>query len=949
MNTKPIGNLRAITVALTLAVTLLGLVAAGSIYPANAIPPVSVNVVAKNPPPSVDVTASTTNPTGLWWVLVTNKNGRVQGSSAVFSCPGPQTITVNVPGAARIVVKVYGCPKGGATAGLAVSSWTIASPPVPDGPVQVINNAGPSTAAIIAHEFNDETTEATAFDAGTLDLMDWPPPKTFVNTWTQAGGLVATNKASLSKFTDIGMFEIDINSWFAPTSNKGLRQAVGYLVDRQQIVNVFAGGLAVPICAGVAAGQPGAKSCTQLGYPTSFGEFSPAKAIQVLYEAGWRDSNNNGILEAPGGSTEPTLIFFVRQDDSIRRQAGDQLTQALLHLPKSFVSKAGPVQTVCSATAECKINMDERVLPRSQISPIVFRATGSKLWNLYTGGWGLGFDPDHIFFLYTSGFAWSTCGGGWPTNTGATNYPCNVDPAFDTIAQPMVTGATYNDVIASAQASQQYLWGYASGKISGTMPTVPMYSRQAEAVAYNSDVGAGAIAGAQWKGWVGQEIGSGLGQTTASTVNAALYNGQTGGAGYVSYAGQGTLDWGFKSQVQQLNIVLSEWLWDILAMQQTYDACLGRNAVKQAEIVPSMCTNFGQSTVFNTALGKQTTVAVYKFQDGIFWSDGVAATADDFKFSIEYVQKNHGFAFGNVQDVLKTDVTGNDAAHGLGGTAIVYFDDVGALFTQNAGFLPIIAKHVWCPDYDGTPAHDVGTNVPARAGCPYPDATLFPDFDGLTNANPNKHVGTGPFKLSSCTGTQCSETITLTPNPYYTRSRAYLNVADGIQLQADVNRDDRVNQADLDLLNAADPNDVALDVDYRIQVTKSATYTSTVTSPATTFTVSESGPQITDTDRYIVNRLIYQGITLGGDPAGLVWPPAHTVLTHVWPDATKDNSVDLDDVISVFLHQFQDPKVGVPPGANANAVNDVDYSGDISLDDLIIAFVRQFTKPVGMP
>ncbi len=943
MNTKPIGNLRAITVAMIVAITVMGVTfvpRANAVVPCpnSGALPGSTGVPFNSSRGCFSILATTPSG-GSTTVTVRNDNEdgarilRVQeflkvkytiSIQSLSISDGEQfgkgvhstflviTITIQVIHS----IRVFELDGNG-------NLWVFAFDVNPDGSihVQVVPQrmwARGSSANILIHEFNDETTEATAFDAGTLDLMDWPPPSTFVNTWTQPGGLVATNKASLSKFIDIGMFQIDINSWNAPTSNKALRQAVGYLVDRQQVVNVFAGGLAVPICAGTAAGQPGAKSCTQLGYPTSFGEFSSSKAIQVLYEGGWRDNDNDGILEAPGGASEPTLIFYVRQDDSIRRQAGDQLTQALLHLPKSFISKAGPVQTVCAATAECKINMDERVLPRAQIAPIVFRGTGSKLWNLYTGGWGLGFDPDHIFYLYTTGYAWSTCGGGWLPNTAALNYPCNVDAAFDAIAQPMVTGATYNDVLASAQASQQYAWGYASGKITGTMPTVPIYSRQAEAVGYNTDVGAGAIAGAHWKGYIGQEIGSGLGQIVANTAGASLYNGQTGGAGYVSYRGQGVMDWGFKSQVQQMNIVLSEWLWDLLTMQQTYDACLGRNPVKQAEIVPSMCVNFGQTTVFNTALGIQTTVAVYKFQDGLYFSNGNRATCADFKFSIEYVQANFGFQSSLVADVVKVDCV--DSL-----TAVVYFDGVGALFMQSAGFLPIIEKKLWCNSWPNL-----------VADCAYPTPDLFPDFDF------SKHVGTGPYVISSCTGVDCSETITLSPNPYYSRGLAFLDVADSIQVQPDVNRDDRINNDDLVLLQLVAADDPTFDVDYRIQVTKSATYTSTV-GPGT-FTVAESGPLITNTDKYIINRLINEGITLGGDPAGLVWPPAHTRLTHHWPDATRDNSVDLDDVISVFLHQFQDPKV-----ISANSINDVDYSGDISLDDLIIAFVRQFTKPVGMP
>ncbi len=975
MSSSKILHSRELAIALIISTLAISVVTPATISPGSGFNP------PPSPPPTIDlhrnadgtydVTANTNGPDGLCKLTITFQIVPLDANQNVLRVDSKTLPGKIDPGTLHCYLALviqsqsppaeWNPPPNGYTARIRVTLKIENGPTMyrmfaPDGTPQgqsvdsiFFVNSGPSTGAVLIHEFNDTREEANAFDAGTLDLMDWPPPRSFFPPWLDwCCGLVALNKASLSKFTDTGMAQMDLNSFNFPTNNKALRQAIGYLVDRQQIVNVFAGGEAVPICGGAAAVQPSAMSCLQLGYPTSFGEFSPSKAIQVLYEGGWRDSNNNGILEAPGGSSEPTLIFYVRQDDSIRRQAGDQLTQALLHLPKSFVSMAGPVQTVCASSPVCMVNVDERVLSRDQIAPIVFRGTGVSSWNIYTGEWSLGVDPDYLVSLYSTGYAWSTCGGGWVPNIGATNYPCNVDSTYDGLAQFMSTRPTNNDVYQAANPVQRYAWGYASGMITGTMPTVPMYTLQSSVAVYNSDVGANAIAGAHWKGYIGQEVGAGLGQLAANVEGVSLYNGQTGGAGYVSYRGQGVLDWGFKNHIQRLNIVTSESRWDGLALQQTYEPCLGRNPVKLAEIIPSICASFGQTTVFSAALGKQTTVAVYKFQDGVQWSDGDSATADDFKFSVEYVQKNMGVNFGLVQDAIRTDVIGADSASGKGGEAIVYFDDVGALFMQNAGFLPIVAKHVWCPDYDGTPAHDVGPLVAPRVGCPYPHPDLFPDFDFT------QQVGTGPFVISSCTGVSCNATITLTPNLFYDRSVAYWNVAAGIQLQPDLNRDDRVNSEDLIVLDAASYDDITLDVDYRVQIVRTETLQVDPSVGSGVFTVYESGPQITSNDRYIINRLIFEGQLSGECDAscntgGLVWPPAHVVLRHVWPDATRDNSVDLDDVMSVYVHQFQDPKVGVPPGANANAVNDVDYSGDMSLDDLVITFLRQFTKPVGMP
>jgi ABC-type transport system substrate-binding protein len=812
--------------------------------------------------------------------------------------------------------------------------------------------AGAGNGQILIHQFQDETVEATAFEAGSLDLMDWPPPRTFINRWTGtgAGNIVTQGKAGLQKLQDIGMFQMDINSWNNPTTDKSLRQAMGYLVDRQFIVLNAAGGLAVPICAGTAPGQPGSLNCVQIGYPTSFGEFNPTKALQVLYEGGWRDVNPaNGILESPKGG-EPTLIFIVRLDDNIRRQAGDQLTNALRTLPGSFTAKTGGTVTVCAGS--CQILVDERVIPRSQAAGIVFTAP-FKDWHIYTGGWSLGLDPDHMYFLYGSQDAPVHCGGGWPEDF-PNNYGCYVDAVADAKMADLVTGQSYNEIIASAQDSQRYMWGYASGKITGTMPTVPIYGRVAQNAFYNTNAGVDTNVQQCWKGWLGQEIGGGLGQITANTVGTYLYNCQDSKPGYVSYKGTGVMDWGFKSEIQAPNPVTYQWLWDALLLQQIYDSCLTRNPAKLAEIIPSMCENFGEGRYFNTALGREATVATFKFRDGIQFSDGHFATANDWKFSAEYQKKNFGNAFGNVNHIIRIDVKDADPkagpALGKGGTAHVYFDDIGALFTQSAGFIFVLPKHIWCPDYDPSIGNDVGRGVAPRPGCPFPDANLFPHLQGIDPARPGPilQIGSGShmFVPGGCTGVSCVETIRLDANPIWDDKTRWWNLPAQVSVNADVDQDDQVNFYDKLLLGiyaAVNPNKNPADVDFRIVDKKSQTFTNAL-GPGT-ITITERGPHIDDTDFYIIDRLIADGQQKTGDKTGIVWVPGGRAAYN-WPDIDKDNDVDLDDLIGVYLRQFQNP-TNQANWATQLYMDDVDYDGDIDIDDLIITFVRQFTKPPG--
>ncbi len=495
------------------------------------------------------------------------------------------------------------------------------------------------------------------------------------------------------------------------------------------------------------------------------------------------------------------------------------------------------------------------------------------------------------------------------------------------------------------------------------------------------------------------------------------------------------MDWGIHDSIQRLNVVLSDLQPDLDALQQVYDSCLTSSPVNPQEIVPSMCQSYGETQVFNTGLNMQTTVAVYKFQDGLRWSDGQYATAQDFKFAIEYNLANYGYYSSYIQDMIRIDVVGADPSNGVGGTAVVYFDTVGPFLGQYLGLVSIIPQHVWCPSWP-----DTATN------CPYPYAYLFPDFDFT------KQVGTGPMMITGCQPVGvCTDTITEKPNPFYTRGTAFWDIPGDVQLQPDVNRDDQVNQEDLDLLQQLADFGVqshpVFDVDYRIernnenttlisQVTTEPWISPGAVAPAigaalstdpkikivdsnfngvwntgepvvydtnnndlygpgepviagpapiilgtrlasdsrirfvdsstngvwdasesvvydtnnntldltgATLTIAEGGPHVSNTDLYIVRHFIYEG-QQQGLLGGITWPPGRS-MTYNWPDTNRDNAVDLDDLLSVYLHQFQNP---VSPISGV-AMNDVNYDGSIDLGDLIIAFTRQFTRPAGVP
>jgi oligopeptide transport system substrate-binding protein len=79
-----------------------------------------------------------------------------------------------------------------------------------------------------------------------------------------------------------------------PVKLKKIRQAINYAIDRKKIVTYFRNGVGVPATSGrgfVPAGLPGTEYAVAPGY-----EYDPAKALQLLKEAGFPDGKNLPVI-----------------------------------------------------------------------------------------------------------------------------------------------------------------------------------------------------------------------------------------------------------------------------------------------------------------------------------------------------------------------------------------------------------------------------------------------------------------------------------------------------------------------------------------------------------------------------------------------------------------------------------------------------------------------------
>src|SRR5207244_12799204 len=106
---------------------------------------------------------------------------------------------------------------------------------------------GPGTGTVLIHEYDSLDQEMLAFQAGALDIVDWPVPFPYLKTWTQTvpgstscdtsvPSVVCQGQVFTWKHNDIVMFEIDVNSNASLVySTQGFRQALAHVLDRPTI------------------------------------------------------------------------------------------------------------------------------------------------------------------------------------------------------------------------------------------------------------------------------------------------------------------------------------------------------------------------------------------------------------------------------------------------------------------------------------------------------------------------------------------------------------------------------------------------------------------------------------------------------------------------------------------------------------------------------------------
>lgn len=480
---------------------------------------------------------------------------------------------------------------------------------------------GPRVDGIDITIYSTIEAEVLALQKGDIDMVDWPLPADKVPE------IQANPRLSIMTFPDYGYSYIGVNLRRPPLNDVRFRQALMYLVDRDRIVSEGLKGLGNVLPAGLVGPAYADWQNTNIREYT----FNPAKAAQILDEAGYRvDPSTGKRIDPTTGAPIRDLVVLARIDDPIRKLAADLLAAEAQNLGILIVSDARE---------------------RGYIADKVQKEYD---YDMFTGKWILGHIPTWLCdYLHSDMLPERhNMEPFWPNFVGFNN------PDYDALAYKINYGNSIAEAKDAALKVQVIL--------AEQLPYLPLY-QQVNVIAVNT---------ADWEGYV----------RSAGRVDAAVFwsafNVHKKGTDF-----GGTWRLGFKSDIEKMNPFDSTWYWDWMVLNEVYDTMLASNPLKPLELVPWMAASWSTDS-WEYAPGKTAPVLTFVLADNIKWHDGTEFTSKDVKFTIDYLrdkQSAYWIFYNKIPRVETPDAL----------TVRVYTNETSPWWELWVGGLPILPEHIW--------------------------------------------------------------------------------------------------------------------------------------------------------------------------------------------------------------------------------------------------------------
>jgi ABC-type transport system substrate-binding protein len=604
--------------------------------------------------------------------------------------------------------------------------------------------------------YADEAAEFSALELGQIDITDWPVDAAHYKSWVTDG--ISPNIAVVDTGPEYGMYILDMRmnnetriykqigpeiisdlgpnpAYTAPFGNPmadvWLRRAIAAAIDKKYVVEQIVSGGGLPLLAAPLYTVANDPPYTGYGHP-AINPGGAEKELTYLKSDGSADVdlankflNDSGYLPLVGGKRTKGGVPFeielvVRSDHTYRLEFGNKLYKTL----------TDPMPSGCALPVKLTL-MDS--------SGARVYVMADKKGHMYTGGWGLTIDPDHLYYLfhinnyfhpgrpmnymyYPGDYEQITVPyDGWQynktnipalevtVNWGVTPYQLDFSDYSKTYKKndlvwknpqnywswELMTALDSARAIFSARKSQEAMSFYVTGAPVWASRSFTAFHRTYCGTPATPD-GEDKYEGKAWKGVVNQ-AGFGVWSTFSfqdmHTENAAFGDGSM------------TIRQGFRQKTKSLNPIYAEWVWDWYVLNQAYDGVIKYDPYQNAYDLSNLAADWKLETWDASALGLGICSKVtFHLRHDLYWSDGMPLTANDVVFtwggrsvpgSLSSLLYKKGFppAYwdGQIADILS--VAAPDPW-----TVVVYLD-VLAYFALHSmsGFNIVLAEHVWKP------------------------------------------------------------------------------------------------------------------------------------------------------------------------------------------------------------------------------------------------------------
>lgn len=184
----------------------------------------------------------------------------------------------------------------------------------------------------------DENIRLLWFENGELEHLEPPIPAASFDRilsdkkWNPMGNeeirkierINDASKSHLIKDREWTIQYIGMDTQSEPFNNKLIRKAFNYAINKRKIIDVVRNGRGIPAKGVLPDGFPGFKADRPVPYP-----YDLKKAKALMKEAGWSDSNNDGVLDKNG---KPFKMSFWHNQSAIYAMLGSAIQADLRDL-----------------------------------------------------------------------------------------------------------------------------------------------------------------------------------------------------------------------------------------------------------------------------------------------------------------------------------------------------------------------------------------------------------------------------------------------------------------------------------------------------------------------------------------------------------------------------------------------------------------------------------------